>query len=144
MRTALIIIGSLVGFFILIAIIGGGFDESGEKYKKRWSEMSYAEKSSFLKDVKNKDIRDAYGFINAAEYAAKQEFKYPKEVEFEGGGIDMDKMRIRNIESGEVIFKGDATGKNAYGVKSELEYYVIMKLRPNDDNLELVEAGLNE
>lgn len=144
MRTALIVIGGVVGFFVIVAVLEGVLNSEADKYSKSWDEMSYTEKSEFLEDVKDKRIKDAYGLLNAAEHAAKQQFKYPKEVTFKGGGIDMDEMRVRNTESGEVIFKGYATGKNAFGVKKEMVYYVIMKLRPNDDNLQLVEAGLNE
>jgi len=109
-----------------------------------YDNLSEKQKMAFLKDVKNTDCERAWTIEGVIEHYVKEQFKYPEEVEFPSEyATKVEHMRIRNVSTGEVIFKGEAIGKNAYGVKQRMQYYVILEIGPQDSDMKYVDAGLN-
>jgi hypothetical protein len=115
------------------------------QYTQAYDALSEKQKMAFLKAVKNTNCERAWTIEGVIEHYVKEQFKYPEEVEYpDEYATKVEHMRIRNVSAGEVIFKGEAIGKNAFGVKQCMQYYVILEIGPKDSDMEYVDAGLNK
>jgi hypothetical protein len=119
-------------------------EQSNGQFTKAYEALKESQKMAFLKDVKNTACKRAWTIEGVVEHYVKKQFQYPEEVTFpDEYATKVEHMRIRNVSTGEVIFKGEAIGKNAYGVKQRMQYYVILEIGPQDSDMKYVDAGLN-